>query len=252
MAIIDQDLLNELITESNEHLDRIEPGFLAMEGGNEVAPDLINEIFRAIHSIKGGFGFFGLNNIKELSHKMESVLMLVRDGELAVNSSVADALLAGVDKLRAMIDEVQDSDEVSIEEELRPLKIILGEEVDELAVEETGRAGEESAEVIPKALPAQDNGEIDLQKLEINARPGTFVYHLSVYGDELKTKGRKSQDLVESCMEIGEIFHQDSDLADCDVTGKSGVLIFSTIMEHDHLSMYLNVPADQLNNHLLK
>ncbi len=127
MSDLDIDLLNELVTESKEHLENIEPGLLAMEKDGDVSPELINEIFRAIHSIKGGFGFFGLSNIQNLGHKMESVLMQIRDGSMEITPENTDALLAGVDKIRLMLENASESENCSIAEELEPLLVILGE-----------------------------------------------------------------------------------------------------------------------------
>ena len=98
MSAADDAILDELIIESKEHLENIEPNLLALEKeGGQVSPEIINTIFRAIHIIKGGFGFYGLKNIQGLSHAMESVLMQVRDGKMAVTPAMTDALLVGVE-----------------------------------------------------------------------------------------------------------------------------------------------------------
>lgn len=58
MSDIDREMLNELIVESREHLEKIEPDLLELEqNGNNVSDELVNRVFRAVHSIKGGFGF---------------------------------------------------------------------------------------------------------------------------------------------------------------------------------------------------
>ena len=60
----DKKMLNELIMESREHLEKIEPDLLQLEKkGSDVPGSLTNRIFRAVHSIKGGFGFFGIDTI---------------------------------------------------------------------------------------------------------------------------------------------------------------------------------------------
>ena len=59
MDIKDKDLLNELIIESQEHIANIEPDLLILERDKDaVSDELINKIFRAVHSVKGGFGFY--------------------------------------------------------------------------------------------------------------------------------------------------------------------------------------------------
>ena len=59
----DQELLKEFLIESNEHLTAIEPDLLLLEkSGTQTSQEVINRIFRAIHSIKGSAGFFGFDN----------------------------------------------------------------------------------------------------------------------------------------------------------------------------------------------
>ncbi len=113
METIDQEVLEELIVESQEHLDVIEPDLLSMEGGAQGAdPEVINRIFRGIHSIKGGFGFLGVEPVQRLAHAMENVLMKVRDGELAMTTDMVDVMLAGVDRIREMMEDVTVADAV--------------------------------------------------------------------------------------------------------------------------------------------
>ncbi|MDR3673546.1 MAG: Hpt domain-containing protein, partial [Holophaga sp.] len=84
-SLADDNLILEFVAESREHLSTIEPDLLAMEQeGAHTSQEVINRVFRAIHSIKGGAGFFAFEAIKSLSHIMESVLMQVRDRAMAV------------------------------------------------------------------------------------------------------------------------------------------------------------------------
>ena len=112
---IDDSLLDEFIAEANEHLLTIEDDFLALERQKE-APDqeIVDKVFRAIHSVKGGAAFVGLTTIKEMAHVMESLLSKVRAGELQLQSAHIDALLKGVDLLTTMIGAPLQSDQVDI------------------------------------------------------------------------------------------------------------------------------------------
>ncbi len=122
----DENTIKEFVAENRDHLEEIEPDLLAMErGGEEIEPEIVNRVFRAIHSIKGSSGFFRFTAIKELSHVMESVLMRFREGDMSTDSEGIDALLAGVDKLRIMFADVQKSDLVPYQEELDRLNRLL-------------------------------------------------------------------------------------------------------------------------------
>jgi two-component system chemotaxis sensor kinase CheA len=118
----DQYLLNEFVAEANEHLSTIEDDFLTLES-QSAEPDsaLMDKLFRAIHSIKGGSGFLGLDKINLLSHAMENLLSKMRGHELRPESRYIDTLLAGVDLLRTMIAapiERLDTDIVDIQKRL--------------------------------------------------------------------------------------------------------------------------------------
>ncbi len=120
----DAELVGELVQESKEHLSNIEPDLLLLEEkGADVSPDLVNRVFRAMHSIKGGFSFLGFMNITNLAHVMETVLSRVRDGDLTATPDVVDALLAGSDKLTELIDNYAESEGISIAKHLESLEV---------------------------------------------------------------------------------------------------------------------------------
>jgi two-component system, chemotaxis family, sensor kinase CheA len=116
-GIHDEELILEFVIESRDHLAGIEPDFLKLEQClDDIPSELINRIFRAIHSIKGASGFFGLTALKNLSHVMESLLMMVRDGQMQVCPPMIDLLLQGVDCLRTMLEDVSQSESVPYED----------------------------------------------------------------------------------------------------------------------------------------
>jgi two-component system, chemotaxis family, sensor kinase CheA len=123
-----EDILIEFIQESRDHLAAIEPDLLELERqGESAAPEVVNRIFRAIHSTKGGASFLAFEGLKRFSHAMENVLMLVREHRLAPTSSVVDLLLRGVDVLRAMIEDIHNSDQVPCSQELEELTAVVAQ-----------------------------------------------------------------------------------------------------------------------------
>ncbi|MDH4152389.1 MAG: chemotaxis protein CheA [Nitrospira sp.] len=86
-----------------EHLAIVEEGLLALEQHPEDR-DLLNKIFRSAHSIKGGAGMFGFTAVSQFTHKMETLLDLLRNGQKAVTPVVADLLLKSTDCLKTLID----------------------------------------------------------------------------------------------------------------------------------------------------
>ena len=126
MAIIDDETLQMYIEESKEHLESIESDLLEIEqGGEAIDEELVNKVFRAAHSIKGGGGFLGLDGIKELSHKIENVLDLVRNYQLAPSPDVVNIVLKAFDCLGEMLDDSVNSNDRDIGEHLSSLKKIV-------------------------------------------------------------------------------------------------------------------------------
>ena len=108
---MDDELLLEFINEAREHLATIESDLLTIEeAGSVVDEQLINKVFRAAHSIKGGSGFFGLEKVKELAHKTETVLDMMRSGKIIPNAEVTNILLGAFDTLREMINNTAESE----------------------------------------------------------------------------------------------------------------------------------------------
>nr|WP_298120027.1 chemotaxis protein CheA [uncultured Pseudoxanthomonas sp.] len=92
--------------ESREGLEAMEAGLLSLEQGNRDG-DLINSIFRAAHSIKGGSATFGFDAIAGMTHVLETLLDELRAGQRAVSPPAVDAMLASVDVLRALLAEAE-------------------------------------------------------------------------------------------------------------------------------------------------
>ena len=113
----DDSFINDYLAESREHLADIETDLLSIESaGEHIDEQLVNKVFRAAHSIKGGAGFFNLSKIQELSHKTENVLDLIRSREMIPAADVINILLMSFDRLREMINNHTESQRVDITE----------------------------------------------------------------------------------------------------------------------------------------
>lgn len=99
------------LEESFEGLDIMEAGLLDLEPGIPDT-DKINEIFRAAHSIKGGSGTFGFNEIIDFTHVLETLLDEMRDGRRNVTQEAIDTMLQAVDVLRDMMTRLQNHEEI--------------------------------------------------------------------------------------------------------------------------------------------
>lgn len=108
-------VLEIFIEETADRLDSIESGLLQLEKcGAQCGDETINSIFRDAHSVKAGSNLLKLTNIEELAHKLENILEMIRRDELSPNELIITACLESVDKLRELLDNIEDSESMSI------------------------------------------------------------------------------------------------------------------------------------------
>lgn len=146
----DKQIIAEFVAESRERLADVENQLLAIEAaGSDVDMELVNEVFRAVHSIKGAAGFLGFDALSQLAHSLENVLNLVRSRQLVTDGHVTDVLLRSADTLRRMIEDVEHSNEFAITEYVDLLhQIVTG-----LTAEEAGQASVPSTPPVPAPSP---------------------------------------------------------------------------------------------------
>ena len=155
MDDMDEEVLQLFVEESREHLAGIEDDLLAMESMDGLDEDLVNRVFRTLHTIKGGAGFFDLINLQNLAHSMENLLDLIRKDELDTTKYIVSSLLAGADTVASMVDNLDASNDYDISEHLAVFDGILkGETAPEAAAsaasDEPAASAAEDQEVTEK------------------------------------------------------------------------------------------------------
>ncbi len=100
-----QEIIEEFITESSELMDHVIQDIVTIEQSQD--EEMINGIFRAVHTIKGTSSFLGFNSLAELAHKAEDVLGSVRKGEMTIDQETADILLESFDLIKTIIDDIR-------------------------------------------------------------------------------------------------------------------------------------------------
>ncbi|ADQ31169.1 chemotaxis histidine kinase [Borreliella burgdorferi JD1] len=93
---------NSFKEESIENISDIEQALLNLEVSSD--QDIVNSIFRNLHTIKGSSGMFGFNFTASLVHEIETVLDVVKNGKAAFNQAAIDATLMSVDFIRELIE----------------------------------------------------------------------------------------------------------------------------------------------------
>ena len=222
------ELIEEFVTESREHIADIEEDLIKIEAEMEnVDPEVINRVFRAAHSIKGSAKFLDLANIGELAHRLEDVLNLIRSGKIAPSSRVANPLLQAADMLKSMFEDVTASNDMDISEHISQLQAIIAG-AGPAQEPKSGKAPAPQAGTVLGTFGIDDRAV--LKKLENG----------QVYVVTVKTGKKKLDDLVAGWKSLGEV------LGSHEVKRGEHAVLFATIMEPDMVPMALGVDSEAL------
>ncbi len=103
-----EEIIKEFLVESFENLDKLDQDLVALEGqpGNK---DILNRIFRIIHTIKGTSGFFGFGKLESIAHLGENLLDGLRSDKIAPSGEITTVLLKTVDAVREILTSVQNT-----------------------------------------------------------------------------------------------------------------------------------------------
>jgi two-component system chemotaxis sensor kinase CheA len=118
------ELTREFLIESQEGLDRMERCLTDLEERPQDT-NLLGEIFRSVHTIKGTTGFLGFKRLEKLAHAGENLLGLLRDGKLSANQPIITGLLQLMDALRGILRNIEshnqegNGDQVEVEHDLQ-------------------------------------------------------------------------------------------------------------------------------------
>ena len=103
------DLLSEFLTETNESLGLLDVEVVKLEQ-NPNDPELLGNIFRLMHTIKGTCGFLGLPRLESVAHAGENVLGKVRDGDLEASSGAVSLILECLDQIRLILGVLEETE----------------------------------------------------------------------------------------------------------------------------------------------
>ncbi len=191
------------LEEADEQLQELNQNLLELEK-NPDDHDIINNIFRAAHSLKSSAAFVGLNDLSDLAHKMENLLQGIRDGSLQVTTSTVDVIFKCFDAISGVIDKVAsgeapDQDLTWIIEEIQ-------------AVSETSRSGEavrkpaENAGYSEAEIPKTVMDSSDRRKIKKGLEEGRRCMEITVFMDETaQMKWVKAQLVLNNLAKIGQV-----------------------------------------------
>lgn len=107
-----KEILNDFLAESSEMLEALDQHFVKLET-EPSNTELLNEIFRCMHSMKGSAGFLGFTRLVEVAHQAESLLNKLRQGEMSVSPFIIDIILEAVDAVKSLHSDIRETGEDS-------------------------------------------------------------------------------------------------------------------------------------------
>jgi len=106
----DDEILQDFMVEAGEILEQLNEQLVELERSPD-DHDLLNAVFRGFHTIKGGAGFLGLNNMVDVCHRSEDVFNLLRNGQKQVTAQLMDTVLPVLDVLNAQFEQLRAAEE---------------------------------------------------------------------------------------------------------------------------------------------
>lgn len=242
----EDDLLNEFVIESKEHLSSAEEDFLEIEKSGDSA--LIDKVFRAIHSVKGAAGFLGLNKINQISHTMETLLQMLRAGEIRPEAKFINALLSGIDLLRTMLDDLKNSEDINIQPAQDKLCSLIAREMSPQV-----KAEMNSSQILSDSSGLDTGFEINEFVLKRRPKSHCFLYVLKYDLTEMRQAGGLSPvALVNELMSTGEILDAkintpaESLSEDLSAQPLFYDVLYSTVLDHELIEEAAHLPTQRI------
>ena len=207
-ANLSEEELKVFLAEADEQIELLDSDIITLEkeGAN---PDLLQEIFRAAHTLKGSSAMVGHQRMAELTHAMESLLDKLRNGELSVNTEIVDALLHSLDALKVLKNEIVSAEDSGLD--ITPLVI-------ELKAATGQSAG--PAKVAKKALTLGPDAR---EKLQEAVTKGQEAYNIKVaLSQESEWAAVRCLQIVTELARIGEVIGSAPTAAEIEGEGEIG------------------------------
>src|SRR5690606_33217077 len=174
---MDDELLNDFLAEASELIESLDADLLGLESSPNDR-DVLNGVFRAFHTIKGGAGFLGLKALVDVCHRAEDLLNLARSDARPLDADDIDLVLRSVDEVKRMFGELTDGKEPAPAPDtlLAALEGALGKssaaEPGGAAVEENAQSADDDPVLASfEAMLAEAHGAHEPGPVESSAEP---------------------------------------------------------------------------------
>ncbi len=200
---MDEEILQDFLVEAMELVEQLNEMLIDLEKSPDDT-ELLNAVFRAFHTIKGGAGFLGVKPLIEVCHRAENVFDKIRNGDLAYDNNVADAILRAFDVISDYINALNDG-----ERELPDADASLLQELDAFSQGHVAEVSEEDQAASPVdvklELPEGVDPDGEISDEEFEALLAQREEKLSSSGEEATDKPEVKLELPEGVDPDGEI-----------------------------------------------
>ncbi|MDT7906930.1 MAG: chemotaxis protein CheA [Candidatus Calescibacterium sp.] len=173
-----KEYISQYIAETKERIPEIERKLFAIEKKEGDEAELVRELFRDWHTVKGAAGFLGLNKTVELSHKTENLIAKIRDEKIPVTEDIINVLFDALEKLKILTDNIAltgEEGDIEIDTEIKKIQKILEklqgeiipqtEEKKEEIREKEGVAGREDRKLEKEEKKQEKLKEIQIEQV---------------------------------------------------------------------------------------
>ncbi|MFB6162822.1 MAG: chemotaxis protein CheA [Halococcoides sp.] len=184
--------LEEFVRESEEAITDLNNSLLDLESDPDDR-EAMEQIFRTAHTLKGNFGAMGFEEASELAHAIEDLLDGMREGDVPVTADLMDLIFAGVDRIEAIVSEIDDTGETDTK---------TADLVEDLrTAHEEYEDGSVDADTTPDAPDTRDIDEI-LAALQTEPADGLIAVELAFEGEMPGVDAMLALEAVEESLDI--------------------------------------------------
>jgi len=239
-----QELLKDFFAEARAQVDALEQNILVLEN-DPTNHDAVDEIFRAAHTLKGGAGTVEMTELAGFTHVMEDLLDAIRSKTVKVDEDVIDALLAGIDIIKAMLDSRSDGEPYA--EDTSTLRARLEGFIPAKGAKAAPRKPAPQAAAPVQAAPARASALSEYEQLEMREAAGSdrTVYLVSVDFDEANVMNTVSAiHAFAALREAGTVLKTEPDFESLyeDVFQPNVKYYVATKLGPDQLAAAVNIP----------
>ncbi len=170
------EIFEGFVVETNEILEKLDLNLVELESRPDDS-ELLNEIFRSFHTIKGTSGFLGLVKLQKITHKGEEILNKLRKGEISLNEEIMDVILLAYDTIKELVSIIAETktEDLDISDALNKVvsftESLDGKAVSEDSNSEKSESPEEEKEAENTEIEADEKEDAENEKPEMSNSP---------------------------------------------------------------------------------